>query len=212
MPAFTFMMEALLLIVALSLDAFVASFSYGVNQIKIPVRSCVLMNAICSALLGVSMLIGNCFGTLLPAWAVKGAGFGLLLVMGLVKLFDGVIKAWIAKHKHAKRQIQFRFFSLHMILQIYADATEADSDASRSLSVKEAAGLAVALSFDSLAAGFGAGIQRGGISFTILLSFLAGVLCVFAGERLGKKISYKLDWDISWLSGVLLIVLAVLKL
>ena len=41
-------LEALLLVVALSMDAFVASFAYGAQRIKIPFSSAAIISVICT--------------------------------------------------------------------------------------------------------------------------------------------------------------------
>lgn len=51
-------LEALLLVVALSMDAFVASFAYGAQRIKIPFSSAAIISVICTAMLAVSLLAG----------------------------------------------------------------------------------------------------------------------------------------------------------
>ena len=42
-------LEALLLVVALSLDAFVASFAYGAQRIRIPYSSAAIISVICTS-------------------------------------------------------------------------------------------------------------------------------------------------------------------
>ncbi len=49
------MIESLLLVLAVSLDAFVASIAYGTNKIKIPFASATIINIICSSVLGLSL-------------------------------------------------------------------------------------------------------------------------------------------------------------
>lgn len=212
MPVFSVWLEALLLVIAVSVDAFVASFSYGMNRIKIPTSSRFLIDLICSGSLVISMLCGTALGAVLPQEWIRLLCFSILFILGLVKLFDGMIKTWISRRKHTKKQLSFHLFSLHMILQIYADATEADCDSSRTLSLSEAAGLAVALSLDSIAAGVGAGANSDGIFITAAMALAAGFLAVCCGEYLGKTLRKKIQWDLSWISGALLIILAFCKL
>ncbi len=54
------MIESLLLVLAVSLDAFVASIAYGTNKIKIPFVSATIINIICSSVLGVSLFFRIC--------------------------------------------------------------------------------------------------------------------------------------------------------
>ncbi len=53
------MIESLLLVLAVSLDAFVASIAYGTNKIKISFVSATIINIICSSVLGVSLFLGS---------------------------------------------------------------------------------------------------------------------------------------------------------
>jgi putative sporulation protein YtaF len=212
MPFLSFLAQVVLLVIAVSVDAFVASFAYGTNQIRIPFLSALLVSFICSAFLAVSMLVGDWIGTMIPQEVVYWISFFLLFLIGLVKLFDSMIKRWIAKHQNTKRQISFHVSNLRMILQIYADVTEADQDASRVLSFSEAAGLAVALSFDSIAAGVGAGLTMGEFGWTLLISFLIGIAAILLGEWFGRKIRQTIHKDFSFIGGILLILLAFCKL
>ena len=51
-------LESVMLVAALSVDAFVASFGYGTNKIKIPFRSSAIIDGTCTAFLAVSLLLG----------------------------------------------------------------------------------------------------------------------------------------------------------
>ena len=46
-------LDAILLVTALSMDAFVASFAYGTSKIKIPFKSAIVINVVCSSILGI---------------------------------------------------------------------------------------------------------------------------------------------------------------
>ncbi len=48
-------METILLVLALSLDAFVASIAYGTNKIKIPFKSIIIIDSICAISLVISL-------------------------------------------------------------------------------------------------------------------------------------------------------------
>lgn len=205
-------LEALLLVVALSLDAFVASFAYGAQRIRIPYSSAAIISVICTAMLAVSLLAGSLLRPFLPQSLTKGLCFAILFLLGLVKLCDSTIKTLIRKHKRMHRQVSFSLFSLKFILDVYADPEKADRDGSRELSPAEAASLAVALSLDGLAVGFGAALMQVNFLMVMLFSLAAGMLAVRLGGKIGNRAAQKLPFDLSWLSGALLIVLAILKL
>lgn len=86
--------------------------------------------------------------------------FVSVFIFGLIKLFDSSIKSFIRKHKGIRKQLKFSMFSLNFNLNIYADPEDADTDSSRDLSPREAVSLAIALSLDGLAVGFGAGLAN----------------------------------------------------
>ena len=71
--------------------------------------------------------------------------------------------------------------------------------------------LALALSVDSVSGGLGAGLSGANILRVCLLSFIFGLMAVAAGGKLGEGLSKK-GPDLSWVSGVFLIVLAAYKL
>lgn len=209
---FSIWMEAFILVVALSLDSFVASFAYGTNKVKIPLPSLLIIDAICSGTLLVFLYLGSILSPFLPDTLVAWFCFAILLILGLVKLFDSSLKIMIQKLKNEAANVHFSFCNLKFILTVYADPNKANADNSGRLSPLESISLAIALSFDSAAVGFGAGV--GPISFfpVLILSLIAGAAAVKSGSLLGWKFVDKTNLNLSWLSGVLLILLAFLKL
>lgn len=101
---------------------------------------------------------------------------------------------------------------LNFILHVYADPPAADIDASCTLSVREAFTLALALSIDGLAVGFGTALSSISMMPVMLLSLSLGLLAVKSGAMLGNHLSRALPFDLSWVSGALLIFLAFLRL
>lgn len=204
--------EILLLVSALSTDAFTASLAYGTQKIRIPWLSAAVISAVCSGVVTLSLLLGQIIGPYIPQGMPKWIGFGILLLLGVIKLFDSTIKAYIRRHQKLNKKIRFSFCSLRFILTVYADPEEADQDASKTLSTGEAASLALALSIDGLAAGFGAGLTNIGWGWVLALSFLIGLAAVWSGHAIGRKLAEKSSLDLSWLGGAMLIALALLKL
>ena len=205
-------MEAILLVIAVSTDTFLASFSYGVNKIRIPFASVLIINIICTSVLALSVFLGSIIGPLIPSQITTAICFSILLVLGILKLFDSSIKSLIRKHEGLNKEIKFSMFNLNFILNIYADPQKADSDYSRVLSSLEATSLAVALSLDGLGAGFGAGLVAVNLIEVVLFSLILGIVSVITGCYIGNKIAKKLTINLSWLSGILLIVFGILTL
>lgn len=205
-------LQSILLVAALSVDAFVASFAYGTDKIRIPPFSGFVICAICSGLLGISLAVGRLLGPALPDALTGILGFSLLFLLGIIKLFDSWLKNFLRRHQSGKKRLHFCLAGLRFILQVYVDSTAADRDASRLLSPGEAASLAFALSVDGLAVGFGAGLLEGDPLMLMLLSLLTTAAAILTGGAIGRRIAERLKMDLGWLSGLLLMLLAVLKL
>lgn len=212
MIPFSAVLEALLIVTALSMDAFVSSFAYGADKIKIPPTSLLVINLICSGTLVLALVFGDAVSRFLPAPLTRAICILLLLSLGMAKVFDSALKTLIRKHSTFQKKFQFSLFHMGFILKIYANPEEADRDHSHILSPFEAAFLAIALSLDSLAVGFGAGLSHTGPMLVFLLSLAIGILAVLLGCALGNRLSRRLSLDLSWISGALLILLAILKL
>lgn len=208
---FAEILQAAILVIALSTDAFVASFSYGVNKVKIPFLSAQVINGVCGALLAVAIFLGTISRSVLSPSTATVISFTILLILGLTKLFDSFIKR-IIKSGKLFNKIKFKLFSLNFILHVYAEPEQADIDASRVLSPKEAIYLAIALSLDGLSVGFGAGLTSANPILVVLLSLVMGFPAVVLGAFFGRRVAEKLLLDLSWLSGAMLIFLALMRL
>lgn len=178
-------LEILFLVTAVSVDAFAAGFTYGVSKIKVPFSSVLIVTGVSSLVLGFSMAAGSLICNLIPGNMTRYVSFVILFVIGTVKLFDR------SSHEEAE---------------------QADKNQDAFVSAEEAAVLGAALSLDSLAAGVGAGVRASQIPAAFLLSFLVGALAVEAGGLLGRLISARCQSNLCWVSGILLIILAFMKL
>lgn len=204
------MTESILLVLALSLDAFVASIAYGTNKIKIPFISVAIINIACSSILAFSIFLGSIVKKMVPENITSVFSFLILLVLGVFYLFQSLIKAYIAKPSNQNKEVQLKMSDL--IINIYVDETSADFDNSKDLNPKEAIYLAIALSLDSLAVGFGSSLGNINYIHVILFSLFWGMMAIWLGLFIGKKFAENLNINISWLSGVLLMILAIKKL
>lgn len=204
-------LEAVLFTLALSTDALIASLAYGSNKIKIHWSSALIIAFICTGILGLSLFIGSLIKAIIPEGVLQYISFTILILLGLAKLMDNMIKAFINKYTIIDKELKFTMFNLNFILNIYANPSEADLDQSKTISSREALSLALALSLDSMAAGLGAAIGDINIPAVLLLSIVLTVISIKFGEFIGNKISNKIPF-ISWLGGIILIVVAFLKI
>lgn len=205
-------LDAILLVSALSMDAFVASFAYGTSKIKIPFKSAMTINLVCSTMLAIALFMGSVISKYIPGVFTTSICVTVLLMLGMAKLFDSTLKAILIKSGTLSRDLSFKVFDFKFFLRVCLDSTEADSDHSYVLSPKESFSLAMALSLDGLAAGFSTGLMVTNYAQIILFSLVINMIAVLLGCFIGNKVAQKSDLNLSWLSGATLILLAFLKL
>ena len=170
---------------------------------------------ISSGILFLSLWLGDRVEDWMPEWAVRQASFFLLFLLAAIKLFDSSVKSLIRRlgtiHKEMDKRLKVSVFNLHLILSVYADVEKANPDDSV-LTPAEALSLGTALSLDSGLAGIGAGMVSGHLWAAVLFSMAANVAAVAAGSSLGGLTARKINLNLSWISGLLLLLLAFGKL
>lgn len=205
-------LEAGILALSLSIDVFAAGFAYGGRRIRIPAVSVLVVTLICASVTGLSLLFGAVVRPFLPPWLATAAAFTILFVIGVAKLLDSVTKSIIRKHAGISKEIQVSMFNFRFILRLYANPEDADVDASTTISPREATALALALSLDGMAAGFGAALISVNAAYVFLWSLATTAAFMAAGQLIGRKAAQKLPGVASLLSGAVLIGLAFFKL
>ena len=205
-------LEAALIASSISLDSFFAGFAYGANKIKINFWCVQIINIITAAMIGASFALGSLIKDYISESAALTASFIILFLLGLSKLLDGFTKSLIKKHTDLTHEIKFSLFNFNFILKLYAAPESSDADKSKNISPAEAASMAIALSLDGLAVGFGAAL--GGVNWlaVILFSLATGMLAIISGRYIGEVAACKFKFDFSWLGGVILIALAFSKI
>ena len=227
--------QAFFLVLALSLDTFTAGVALGTQKIMVPFRPVLAISLTCSASLWLAISLGGWIGNWISPRTGAVIGCVILVMMGSVRLFDGVIKELLRRCcenkegaillypvqerqtpcgicRENKEGMVFYRKNLKIFLQVCVDSAQADFNRSQSLSVPEAISLAAALSVDGLAAGVGAGILDVSHWLIFLMAMLINLFAVHLGCRTGIRFSRKHEQDISWVAGALLIVLGVVKL
>ncbi len=204
------MLDMLVLVLATCCDSFFMSVAYGVKKIRIPATAMIVIAFCGTMVLGVSLTLAGWVSHVVSDEFGKWISFAILLVLALTSLFQGQVKHYVKKHKN--RPLIIRFQGISFVVDIFLDETEADQDHSKELSVKEAFYLGVALSLDSFGSGLAYGIGFTDVFVLLCISFAAGVLAIWSGSAIGKRVVHHFQGDISWISGCLLLVLAFLRL
>lgn len=211
------LLESILLAASCSLDAFAASFAYGTKGIKIPAVSNLIVSAIASLFLGIALLVGTFSRQYFSDWLTTGIAFCVLFFIGFIKFLDGIIKAMILRYNKLHKELFSKEFKLSMfgvgfMLHLMANPEKADINENNIISPVEAALLGVSLSIDGLAVGFGAALGNANATAVVIATLVAGVLMIDCGCRMGNRLARTLKFNVSWVSGVILMGLAVSKL
>lgn len=199
---------------ACSFDCFATGFAYGVNKIKISLLATTVICTVCGIFFAAALFAGTALGNYISPTATLIISVTVLLILGTLKLAGGIIKNVIRKKNGINKDIKFSFLSLKFILNISANPEDADSDLSKILSAREAIPLSIALSIDSLPAGLGAGLLlSGAAAYVILIGFslITNIIFLLSGRLLGTKIAKKTRIDLSWVAGLIFVLLAVLQ-
>jgi len=204
--------QLIMLVTALCLDSFAASFVYGAERVRIPAASVAVLSGLSTAVLILSLLLGSGVGHIVPQRLTELFCFLILFLIGFVKLFDGALKSLIRRFPLPEKRLKFSVSQFHFILTVYADPAAANEEDISVLSPSEALFLGLSLSLDSAAAGFGAGMTAFSLPLITLLSLGLNTASVLLGSCLGKRLASRSSLDLSWLCGLLLIALAFFKL
>ena len=204
-------LEAALLALSLSTDLLVAFIAYGGRDIRVPARTTLVTSLVCTGIFLIFGIVGCFASPLLSKSAGKAIGFLTLLIIGLIRVFDGTVKELIRRGL-PHRQLRLRAMGLSILLEVYADPETADRDCGGELSVHEGALLAAAMSFDGAASGVGAAAGGVSIILTAAVLFILGLAFTAGGIRLGKFLSGKSPANMSVIGGILLIALAAMRL
>ena len=205
------LLQAWMLVVALAIDAFVCSFSYGASKIKIPFKSVLVINAVCVTLLAIGLFLGAIINNFLSADVAGWIAFIILFSLGISKIFDSTVKRLIRKYNGINKDFKFSLFNLSFILKVYTDPKEADVDHSKELTPKEALPLAIAIGLDGLSVGIGIGIAMINPFIILGLSRISDTIAIMLGAYLGNKIAQRTNWDLSWVSGIILVLIAIFE-
>lgn len=201
-PWIRMILEAFLLTLAISIDAFASGFAYGANKIKIPILSTIVITLIGSLFLGAALFFGAGIGQFISPLLATIICSVILIGLGLSKIFGGWFKNKIAKRRNT-------------LLKVCAEPEHADLDKSKRLSMKEAALLAVALALDGLAVGVGAGLAVQSLEFYIIIigfSLVMDIAMLTLGVFLGNRVARRVRVNLAWLGGLVLIGLAVMNI
>lgn len=203
------MYREIFLAVIVSADIFLVAAAYRSSDIRIPPLSALIINLICTFVLGISLVLSEIAGQVINIEICRIIGFIVLTAMGIITVFKSLMRG-LVRQLSKRGELSLRHGGSGIVVKLYLDDTAADFDCSKILSPGEAAALSLASSLDSAATGLSCGYSNIDPVLSAIFVFLAGFAAMFLGSFFGKKIS-SLDHDLSWLGGIMLIAFAIFE-
>ncbi|MBP3475354.1 MAG: manganese efflux pump [Lachnospiraceae bacterium] len=195
-------------LLAVTLDSLTAGLTYGTRRVHIKTISYIILICVPALFITAANRIGSLLACLLPPGALPWISFTLLLVLGMSKLAESLIRYLAGKHPSLSRNWGCKIKQINIIFTIYLSPEDANQEDLQTLSAKEALLLSLALSLDSILVGMAFTAEP--VSW-VLLFFLAVLFNLFfflLGYFLGHFLCHLFHVDLSWLSGLFLLLLA----
>ncbi|MBP3603314.1 MAG: manganese efflux pump [Lachnospiraceae bacterium] len=188
--------EFLLLIFALSLDTYTAGISYSMGKVRVSFLSLLLISAVSGFMLTLSFTMGKFIIPFIPSSYLKFFSFFLLFLLALYKLYDAFSEKLTSPGPLTTNSISRKVNTKDLHI----------------LSPREAIYLSLLLSIDSLSAGIGSMAPLIPVILIFLLSAFMHFCALYLGLITGRFISYKSSSNFSFLSAILLFLLAFFRL
>lgn len=205
-------MPVLLFMLAVSIDSLSAGFAYGTSRVRIKVAALLLLVFIPSVCITLMTKAGSLLFSLVPAAFFSILSFIILLILGCAKLLESLIRHLSGKYSDTVGNWACKIKQVNIIFTIYFSPEDANKQDIQVLSAKEAFFLSLALSLDSILASMAFSCQVSSMPLFFLLAVLFHFLLFMSGFLLGMLVSKKFSIDLSWLSGLFLLLLAVITL
>ena len=179
---------AIIFIAIISVDLFAGGLAYGTARVKVGFAKALVINIVGKILIGSALFAGFFFGALIPEAVAIWLSFTILFGLGLYKVLIPLLKRGTA------------------------------SKTLQPISIKEAVILGAVLAFDGVAMAFGTVIVEMPIEFIFIVlgaMLVTDQVVLMGANRLGLYWSSReklQSRNFDWVAGVILIIVAVVKL
>ena len=155
---------------AVSIDGFVAGIAYGLKDIRIPMKSLLIICITTIISTTIAMWTACFLGIFMNTQLALLCGSLLLILIGIFSLFQEYLTKDAHKNRiHEEAHPPKLTFSLgRLVINIMADPEKADVDHSRGINSTEALFLGLALGFDNIIATFAATLMGFNYSYDCL--------------------------------------------
>ena len=185
----------LIFLVAVSIDSLTAGLTYGTQRVQIKFPAYLILTCVPAVFITTANRIGSSLSLLIPASALPVLSFTLLFILGCSKLSESMIRLLARKHPSLTRNWGCKIKQINIIFTVYLSP--------------EALLLSLALSLDSVLVGMAFNTGPVPAAALFILSAIFNLTLFAAGYGLGHLVSSVLHIDLSWLSGLFLLLLAV---
>lgn len=149
---------ALLLSISSNLDNIMFGITYGVSNLKIPIKSAMIVSSITTTITGIFMLLGLAFGEIFNIQLANVIGGILLILIGICFIAVELL------HTKTEKKNKGEFVSLKGIVLI-----------------------ATNLSINNIPIAIAGGMSNTNIFYTILFSFIFSSLFMHFGNVVGRR-------------------------
>lgn len=198
----------LLFLTAVSIDSLTAGLTYGTQRVHIKPFSYLILICVPAVFITAANHISSHILSFLPEATLPFLSFTLLMILGFSKLSESLIRLLAHKHPSLTRNWGCKIKQINIIFTVYLSPEDANQDDLQILTPKEAFLLSLALSLDSVLVGMAFHTGPLPLAVLFLLAALFNLLLFAAGYGFGHLISSVLRIDLSWLSGLFLLLLA----
>lgn len=198
----------LFFLLAVTLDSLTAGLTYGTRKVRILPLSYLILICIPALFITAANQLGTLLACLLPPQVLPWISFLLLFLLGISKIIESLIRRLAAKHPSLTRNWGCKIKQINIIFTIYLSPEYANVEDLQILSAKEALLLSLALSLDSILVGMAFTTDAVSWVFLFLLAVLFNLLFFLIGYLAGHVLCHLFHVDLSWLSGLLLLLLA----
>lgn len=186
----------IILIAVLSMDAFTAGLSYGMDHVRVPFSSIFTIALLSGCMLTLSLYAGDFFLRFIPENLTKAISFIVLFLLSLYKFYDTIPQLHKPNSGLTTDKISQKINSVSPSV----------------LSGKEAAFLGMALSIDNVSAGLCTGTLSASPWFLLFITTAIHFLSIRLGLFMGHLLAQKGLCHFSWLGAAILMLLAFCRL
>lgn len=192
----------------ISIDSYLIAVAFRNNRIKIPISSAAVITLMGAAVLSISLKFSQIISDVIPPDIFHSVGMCIIITIGLLTVFKSILRN-LANKISEKGELSVKMGKSPIMVKLYLDDTSADLDNSKSLSLFEAAVLALSNSIDAAAVGLTAGSLDTSPAYAAVFTIMWGLFAFVFADITAKKL-LTLKNDLSWIGGLCIMILAVI--